>query len=272
MSLRPEAVFRWSQLEESQERHLIEQAKKGDNDARGELINWHIDVVASRAHRFCRRGAFLEVDDLIQYGCLGILRAIDKFDPERRSSERRARFVTYAGYWIDHFMYRSIEKYCRTVTMSLSAQRDLRKLYRAKDQACFIGHTNTDFESLSQELGMSQRRCKLAYMASHETISLDDLSDDEHAGAPLDNCSNRLRDDSEHLAIEKENHRSVQRALGCLPDRERQMIKNLFGLEDSERKTSQEVGKLFGVSPARIAQLKNRAVKRIRDFILANET
>jgi RNA polymerase primary sigma factor len=254
------------------ERDLLKRAKDGDDFACGELIKWHLDVVIRRAWLFNRRWNFLERDDLIQYGCVGILKAIDRFDLNMCTGERPVRFVTYAVYWIDHFILRSIQRYNRTVRTPASVQRDIRRLLNARDEALVNGRGDVDLETLAKELGMSQRQWESTCLAPREMVFLDSLTEDRGELLERPHFVDFLQDDTEHQRRQKEARIHLQCVISCLPQREQLMLENLFGLNGTEPKSTGEVGQILGVSRCRIGQLRQRALKRMRDFATVNET
>src|SRR5437762_1240953 len=111
-------------------RQLCIRARQGSSAARAGLLRIHLGLVVHVAAYFFRPGAFMEMEDLIQQGSLGLLHAIDKFDPARRARGRLVRFATYAHFWISHSIRREIENHGRTVSVPV------RKLMTVKQTIC----------------------------------------------------------------------------------------------------------------------------------------
>ena len=100
-------------------RQLCIRAKQGSASAREKLLRVHLGLVIHIASRFYRSGAFLEMGDLIQQGCLGLLHSIDKYNPARKAKGKLVRFATYAHYWISHSIRREIETHGRTIAVPI---------------------------------------------------------------------------------------------------------------------------------------------------------
>jgi len=213
-------------MTELEKRPLIRSAQEGNTSARDILLREHLHLVMHRARRHHRSGAFLEMDDLVQQGNIGLLRALEKFDLERRSRDREVTFVTYATYWIEHSIRRTIQNHGRTVAVPVSAPKDFYQ------------------EIVSFDAIGSQQR------------SLEDETLFE---------SRRHSDDAEHLICAEENVRRVRDLMGLLSERERGIIAQLFGLgEDQNPMSTEEVAQMLGVSATRVRQLRQNAIAKLK--------
>ena len=117
-------------LSEESVRTLLTHAQQGDRNAHNRLIRTHLGLVINIAKRFRRHDDFMELGDLIQQGCLGLLRAIAKFDPSKSRKGKKVTFVTYAVYWIKHFVRREIAVHGRTVAVPTHIQYYLQRAAR----------------------------------------------------------------------------------------------------------------------------------------------
>jgi len=221
-------------LTEAEKRELLVHAKSGDIPARDRLVQAHLNLISCFAQRFARPGAFIEIDDLIQQGRLGLLRAIEKFDLNRESQGRQVSFVTYASYWIKHAMRRSIQKHGRTVAIPIDVQREM-------------------------AAGTSKRM-------PPEMISMDHWLESDVSFSAMGRSRSSTESPEWHLSL-SERSTDLHRWLEMLPSRERSILEHLYGFaEGSAPKTAVEVGARFGISEQRVGQLKTRAIVALKSL------
>jgi RNA polymerase sigma factor (sigma-70 family) len=212
-------------------RQLCARARGGSQAAREKLVKAHAGLVAHIAKCFYHPGAFLEWEDLVQQGCLGLLRAIEKFNPRQRSRGRAVRFTTYAHYWIFHCISREIENHGRTVAVPLP---QLKKLKVGSTQYSLVP---LDGEWLEDENGVARIRC----------IALDDSSED--------------------WGLAWDARRRVERLLKTLSQRKRAVLQYRYGLEQPEILTQAQAGKILQVSGTRVGILERAALRQLRSAV-----
>jgi len=216
---------------------LCVRAKEGSASARDQLVRRHMGMVVRIARGYYRPGAFMEIGDLIQQGCLGILHAVRKFDPTRRSRGRTIRFSTYAYYWIQHSIRREIETHGLTIAVP-------------------IGKIKTFKAQGSGDLGATLPR---AYCLEPEAEWVED-----RLGTAWARCVD-LSDTSEVWCRAWENRRCVERLLTTLPPRKQQVLRCRYGLDGTYvEKTQKQVGELFQLSESRIGLIERASLLQLR--------
>ena len=228
------------QLAEWRVRHWIEEAQRGNTASRDELLRTHMGLIIYVATRFHRSGHFTELGDLVQQGCVGLLRAIEKFDLNRQVDNKPVQFASYARFWIEHFMRREIDSHGRTIALPVNIQACLRRAAR-ENQALPAGQAG-------------------APSFAEATLSLDILMDENHVVSIAW---------ARKLAIEEPEQdcsgAAVESLLTALLPRERFLIEQRHGLNTGEGpKPLHEVAKVLGISRQRAGQIERRAIERMR--------
>jgi len=241
-------------------RMLIKKAQNGDESARNTLIENHRRFVVHLAKQFQRPGLFIEADDLIQQGCLGLLDAIAKFDLKRNGPDGKIRFLTYAGIRITHAMYREIDKHARTIAVPIHVLAYLR--HEAKG--------DISLPELAKRLNISQNRLNSLPFAGLTVVPLEIKSeDDEYVERYLPETVLNSGDDPEALFFDCRRPEDLLRnLLGNLSERERFVIERHYGIFTTQpAQTLKEISEALKVCPDRIRQLKQRALARLRDKV-----
>jgi RNA polymerase primary sigma factor len=251
-------------LTAEEEHHIAMQIKAGDMQARGQFVEANLKLVVSVAKRYQGRGLALE--DLIQEGNLGLLRAVEKFD-----ESRGYRFSTYAFWWIRQAMTRAIAEHGRTIRLPVHLGEKLTRLRGISlrlQQA--LGREPT-MEEIAKQMGITEAKVQELLQVSVEPVSLDlplhedqeldlhDVLEDRTIPAPLDVTS--------HLIIAE----LIEALLERLTERERQVVSLRYGLVDGHSHTLAEVGKLFQVTRERIRQIEASALSKLRAQSLSYE-
>ena len=247
-------------LTEHEEVTLAKRIEQGDQQAMQQMVEANLRLVVSVAKRYRRYNeSSMSLSDLIQEGNIGLMKAVRKFD--RRKGYR---FSTYATYWIRQAITRALSDQARSIRLPVYMSDAIARMYRTASQ-------------FSQELGRAPRPDELAKrlnitveqvadMVQHsaETCSLDaPLCDEE--GSYLGD----FIEDPEALQPEAAAHhvmlrRQIERALGQLDEREQQVLKMRYGLEDGNEHTLEEVGQRFALTRERIRQIEMRALDKLR--------
>ena len=242
-------------------REIVKLRKRGNEAAylvaRDRMACVNLRLVVSVAKHFTGRG--LEMADLVQEGNLGLLRAIEHFDPELGN-----RFSTIAVWWIRQAVSRAIDDRGATIRVPAQSAAEIRRLHAvSREIAATTGEPPT-LPELASALGMSERACGRRLDAAEVSCSLDDKIGD---GAELTYADVLVDGDSP--SPEDDARRSGARAIVLslvseLPERESEVIRRRFGFDGSDPETLDEIGRGLGVTRERVRQIADRALERLR--------
>jgi RNA polymerase nonessential primary-like sigma factor len=250
-------------LTAQEEIDLTRAARTGCIASRQRMIESNLRLVVNVARSYVNRG--LPLLDLVEEGNLGLIRAVEKFDPDRG-----CRFSTYATWWIRQSVERAIMNQCRTVRLPIHVIRELTLYLRTARELEQRNGRRPSAEEVAQELDSPAKDVERLFGLNEPTSSADE---------PLSNGSTRSVMDSiadEHSLDPETEYAGMAagRLLGHwmkqLTDQQREVVQHRFGLHGHGRKTLEEVGKLLGVTRERVRQVQLAALARLRD-ISSNE-
>lgn len=249
-------------LNGQQERELAEKIQGyGDEAARQHMLRANLRLVVNMAKRYAPDRDQETLLDLIQEGNIGLLRAVDRFKPERLT-----RFSTYAVYWIRQAILRAL-KARRIVRLPENVVDQVLKMQRTRQSLYqLLGRTPTT-EELADEMNLAVEEVGRLEEYATEVVSLDQTirgqQDDDQAELQ------ELLEDEEaprpNMVAHSELLRGVvNAAIETLPARERKIIELRFGLGEADPHTLEDIGSIFGISRERVRQLQNEALRRLR--------
>jgi len=256
-------IMKTDLLTPEQEVELAERIKKGDEKARELMIKANLRLVVKLARDYSNYGVPLV--DLISEGNIGLMKAVEKFDPEKGG-----KLSTYAGWWIKQAIKRALANQGKTIRLPIHLVDKLARVRRITAMLTEeLGQEPTD-EMLSDVLGIPERKLAMLKQASQRPSSLDapvsedsaatyaEVVGDESVLSPLDELANK-------------NHLSeLGDLLEVLDERESAIIDSRFGLSGKKVMTLEEISHNFGVSRERIRQVQNVAIEKMRK-VLSNK-
>ena len=242
-----------------EEYELAMRAKNGDSAARERLVNGNLRFVVSIAKQFQGRG--LPLIDLISEGNIGLITAIDKFEPEKGY-----HFISYAVWWIRQSILKAIGEKSRMIRLPMNKSADLIQILQAKSNLEKNGYDDASIEAIAAECGMDAQDVIEIMQIARDVSSLDapvNSEEDTSVGDFIESDEPR----PEEVVMDEALKNSVRKILGTLSEKERGIITLRFGLDNNEAMSLKEVGEIYNLTKERIRQIE----KKVLNNLLENE-
>lgn len=257
-----ETIKHINALDADQEREIVRKAQQGDIKSKNILINAHLKLVVSIARKYQERG--LALSDLIEEGNIGLIYAVDKFNPEMG-----VRFSSYATWWIRQNIERALMNQTRLIRVPIYFIKKYSKFLRLKNEIAFQKKPRQSEQEIADYLNMSIEAADKVVNFEQQDVSIDsfarpsqtpfwDLLHDEQSIDPVD------------IISLKNSHILLETLLKHLSAQELEVLEKRFGIHGYEHKSLSEIGKELNLTRERVRQIQNKALQHLhRDYKLS---
>ncbi|MGC9529961.1 MAG: sigma-70 family RNA polymerase sigma factor [Candidatus Bipolaricaulaceae bacterium] len=249
-------VNRIPPLSEEEERRLARRMREGDERARERLILSHLRLVTAVAREYGETG--LDLLDMIQEGNIGLIQAVDRFDPERGF-----RLSTYARWWIRQAIGAAIERYSQMIRLPVHLFRAIVRFQRLK--ASFGGQAVEESPEVLSAPGLTWERVRRVERTLRDYVSLDLPIGDEAEDTLEEILPDTSVPEPEREALRELFQQDLLQLLNQLPGRDAQVLRMRYGLEGAAPRSLAEIGRTLGISRERVRQIEGRALRRLKD-------
>jgi RNA polymerase primary sigma factor len=244
-------------LKREQETELANRIKEGDNSARDELAQANLLFVISVAMKYKNRG--LSLAELISAGNMGLMTAVDRFDPSRGY-----KFISYAVWWIRQSILQSLAEDVRTVHLPLNKVTLLHKISRMSQQLSSEEKDEPDLEEIAAALDVSIEEVRETVLSGRKAYSLDKEFEEDDERSLMKTLVDASQEAPDANILRTTTQRQLDSVLDSLDKREQRIVRLYFGLDGDEPLTLEQIGAMMDLTRERIRQIKERAFSKLR--------
>ncbi len=248
-------------LTANEEKELAYQIAEGNKQARDRMVRANLRLVVNIARAYVGKGLLLQ--DLIEEGNLGLLRAVEGFDPDMNT-----RFSTYASYWIKQSIKRSLVNSAKTIRIPAYMVELLSKWRQATARLQDSLKRTPTSEEVAKELGLPTKKLGIVKKAIQLYNSTPQTDQADGSWSLSDIVADARVKGPEDEIIDTDNLTHVYKMLETMDPREATILRMRFGLDDSEPKTLKEIGKTLGLTRERIRQIENESLNRLAKSLM----
>lgn len=253
-------------LSQTEEKEIAKRAKEGDNEAKKQLVQANLKLVVTIAKKAIHMSK-IPMIDLIQEGNLGLMIAAEKFN-----YKLGYKFATYASWWIKQSMFKAISEQSHCMKIPVYIQETLSKFSKVKREMEREYKCQVNTQDVAKKMNIAPDKIDLFLSAYSKTISIENGLENSDG---KDMCVADIIEDSKASATEEVEYedlcKDIKLVVSTLKDREQEVVKMRYGLDDTAKHTLEEIGNIYGVTKECIRQTELRALKKMRFSVIGQE-
>lgn len=257
LALYLEEINRIPLLTREEEDSVARKALDGDSKAKEILITSNLRFVVNVAKKYRNNG--IPFEDLINEGNLGLITAVDKFDPEKGY-----HFISYAVWWIRQSILKAVCEKSRSIRLPLNRANELVQIQKTQREISRVTGESVDAKEVAAILGMNTKKVKELVEISQDLISLDTPASDASDAGSLGDIIESIYHSPEEEAINNSLKESINQELTGLNEKEALIINLRFGLNNNKPLSLRAIGDMIGVTKERVRQIEKKAIEKLR--------